>query len=52
MGSIQAEKELDAYVREHMSSYKIPRVYHFIEALPRNNMGKISKLELKQQFAL
>ena len=47
VGAIQAEKELDKYVREHISSYKIPRVYHFIEELPRNQMGKISKLLLK-----
>lgn len=42
-----AESALDAYCREHLSKYKIPRIYKFVEELPRNHMGKISKVQLK-----
>lgn len=48
VSSAVAEKELKAYIREHMSTYKIPRVWKFIDALPKNQMGKVSKKDLKK----
>ena len=45
-----AQKTLDEYCREHLSKYKIPRVYKFVEELPRNHMGKISKVILKKMI--
>ena len=33
--------DLDAWCRERMSSYKVPRVFEFVDSLPRTSMGKI-----------
>ena len=46
----EAEAILDEYAREHMSSYKVPRIWRFVEALPRNQMGKPYKTKLKAAF--
>lgn len=37
----QVRDSLDKYARDKMSNYKVPRVYNFIEEMPRNHMGKI-----------
>jgi bile acid-coenzyme A ligase len=38
--------ELDLYIRARLSSYKIPKSYEFLKALPRNQMGKIRRSDL------
>ena len=43
-------EELNHWIRERMPSYKTPRSYIFIEDLPRNTMGKVTKNELKKLF--
>ena len=43
-------KEINQWLREQMPAYKTPRTYHFIEELPRNAMGKVTKNELKKLF--
>jgi acyl-CoA synthetase (AMP-forming)/AMP-acid ligase II len=42
--------QLTAFCREHLAGYKIPRVVHFMEALPRNASGKILKFELRSRY--
>ncbi|WP_304236672.1 acyl-CoA synthetase [Jiulongibacter sediminis] len=54
-GLIADEKSLDmnqmnAWLREQLPNYKIPRKYVFLEDLPRNVMGKVTKKELKTLF--
>ncbi len=44
-GSVGADA-LIAYARERLAPYKCPRQVHFVEALPRNAMGKIQRSEL------
>jgi len=39
--------ELIAYARERLSTYKCPRAVCFIDAIPRNAMGKIDRSRLK-----
>jgi acyl-coenzyme A synthetase/AMP-(fatty) acid ligase len=39
--------ELIAYCRTQLASFKVPREIHFVEALPRNAMGKLQKHLLK-----
>jgi len=46
-----AKSTIDAFVREQMSNYKVPRIYRFVEKLPRNQMGKVSKVTLKKEHA-
>ena len=39
--------ELKAYTKEHLASYKYPRVIEFLDALPMSATGKILKKELR-----
>ena len=43
-------QELDLWIRERMPAYKIPRKYIIQDDLPRNVMGKVTKVELKRAF--
>jgi len=45
-----AEDELRAWCKERMSPYKVPRIFAFVPALPRNAMGKVTKPEVKKIF--
>ncbi|MGW7557823.1 AMP-binding enzyme, partial [Streptomyces rimosus] len=39
--------ELSDHVARQLAPHKRPRVVHFLEALPRNDMGKILKRDLR-----
>jgi long-chain acyl-CoA synthetase len=43
--------ELTAFCRDRLASFKKPEQFHFVEALPKNQMGKVLKKDLRQQFA-
>jgi long-chain acyl-CoA synthetase len=38
---------LDAFCRQHIARFKRPRHYRFVEALPKNNYGKVLKTALR-----
>ncbi len=40
-------EELIAYTRERLSTYKCPRAVRFIDAIPRNAMGKVDRSALR-----
>ncbi len=40
-----------AEARKHLAPYKCPRLVEFVDALPRNAMGKIDKESLRRRFA-
>ncbi len=42
-------EELDALCLSAMARFKRPRFYVFLEALPKNNYGKVLKTELRRQ---
>jgi malonyl-CoA/methylmalonyl-CoA synthetase len=42
--------DINAWLRERLPGYKVPRLYHFVDELPRNAMGKVTKNELKLMF--
>jgi long-chain acyl-CoA synthetase len=42
-----APKELDALCLSHIARFKRPKDYVFVDALPKNNYGKILKTELR-----
>ena len=44
------EKMIMEFCSQHLSAYKMPKVVHFAEALPKNASGKILKRVLKQQY--
>ena len=40
--------ELKAFLKERLAGYKVPKEFRFLEALPRNESGKVVKRELKE----
>ena len=42
--------ELSIFAHAHLTAYKIPRHYQFRESLPKSNVGKILRRELKEEF--
>ena len=45
------EDELIAFAKEHMASYKYPRVVHVVDELPLGGSGKVLKRQLVQNFS-
>jgi long-chain acyl-CoA synthetase len=39
---------LDAFCIEHMARFKRPKAYHALDALPKNNYGKVLKTALRE----
>ena len=49
-GSSASEQDLDALCLENVARFKRPKVYRFVERLPKNNYGKVLKTELRAQL--
>ncbi len=45
-----SQDEVRDYVREHLASYKTPRVVEFSDSLPREDSGKIFKRRLREPY--
>lgn len=43
------EDELKAYCKEHLTGYKVPKLYEFREELPKTNVGKILRKDLRNE---
>ncbi|MFI1919778.1 acyl-CoA synthetase [Nocardia sp. NPDC020380] len=43
VGDIDDPEQLSAFVTDHLAFHKRPRQIHFVDALPRNAMGKVQK---------
>jgi len=41
---------IKSWLKDQMPPYRIPRKYIFLEDLPRNTLGKVTKKELKNMF--
>ncbi len=48
-GATSTEKEIKAYMKEHLASYKMPKQIKFIEEMPMTATGKVLKRQLKEQ---
>lgn len=46
------QNEIISYLKKNLSSFKIPKKIYFVESLPRNEMGKISKSKILQLLNL
>lgn len=44
------EAELAAHCRESLAGYKCPRRWSFVDELPRNEVGKLTKRTLRDQY--
>ncbi|MGV9746990.1 acyl-CoA synthetase [Rhodococcus zopfii] len=42
-----AEAELIVHVKERLAPFKVPKIVHFVDTLPRNQSGKLLKRELR-----
>ncbi len=42
--------ELDSFCLQHVARFKRPRDYQFVDALPKNNYGKVLKRELRERL--
>jgi long-chain acyl-CoA synthetase len=49
-GAPLAEAELDALCLASIARFKRPKEYVFLDALPKNNYGKVLKTELRKRF--
>jgi acyl-CoA synthetase (AMP-forming)/AMP-acid ligase II len=49
-GRSATEDELIAFCKDHIASYKKPKSVDFVDALPKNNYGKILKRELRAKY--
>ncbi|AFV76808.1 acyl-CoA synthetase (AMP-forming)/AMP-acid ligase II [Thermus oshimai JL-2] len=43
------EKDLEAFCRENLAAYKVPRIIRFRESLPKSSVGKVLKRELTKE---
>ncbi len=48
-GAAVTEKELDAWCRERLAAYKVPRKYEFRESLPKTMVGKVLRRKLLEE---
>ena len=46
-----SENELKVALRSHLAGFKIPKIFHVVDSLPRNAGGKITKHVLREKYA-
>ena len=46
-GAPVAEADLDRHCLDRIARFKRPKAYLFVDALPKNNYGKVLKTELR-----
>ncbi|MCX7892874.1 MAG: AMP-binding protein [Burkholderiales bacterium] len=50
-GAALGEAELDRLCLANIARFKRPKAYRFVDALPKNNYGKVLKTELRERLA-
>ena len=45
-----AERELSEFCREHLASYKVPRIWRFVDQFPQTASSKIQKYVLRELY--
>ncbi|HKF35887.1 MAG TPA: AMP-dependent synthetase, partial [Ktedonobacteraceae bacterium] len=49
-GMTVTEEEVNVFCRQHLASYKKPRMVELVPELPKSAYGKILKRELREQY--
>lgn len=49
-GTSMSEADVQAHVKEHLATYKTPKVIEFVDELPREDSGKIFKRKLREPY--
>jgi long-chain acyl-CoA synthetase len=47
-----SEEEIKAYCRQHLAEYKLPHIIEFRGELPKTDVGKVSRRELRDEGAV
>ncbi|WP_017583641.1 AMP-binding enzyme [Nocardiopsis valliformis] len=50
VGDDELADELQAYLRERIAGYKVPRSFDFVDELPRTPSGKLLKHQLRRRY--
>jgi malonyl-CoA/methylmalonyl-CoA synthetase len=50
-GCTLTEDQIIAQLKGNIATFKVPKRVHFVDALPRNAMGKVQKARLREMFA-
>lgn len=50
-GTALDEQQIIAALKQQLAGYKVPKRVFFVDALPRNTMGKVQKNALRERFA-
>ena len=45
-----SERDLREFLLAKVPAWQVPRIWHFMDSLPRNERGKISRAELRRRF--
>ena len=48
-GETITEEEITAYCKERLAAYKVPKIYEFLDELPKSTVGKILRRKLRDQ---
>ncbi len=49
-GANLTEEIIKEFLKPHLATYRIPKIYHFADVLPRTASGKVQKYVLKERF--
>jgi len=52
LSSSSVKAVLTEYLHDKLAKYKTPRVYHIVQAIPRNHLGKVNKKALLKDLQL
>ena len=49
-GGQAPQEELDGLCLQHIARFKRPKVYRYVDSLPKNNYGKVLKTALRERL--
>lgn len=47
-----SKQDIHSFCRENLAKYKVPRYIEFCDSIPKNQLGKILRRELKSEVNL
>ncbi|MEJ2476773.1 MAG: long-chain fatty acid--CoA ligase, partial [Desulfobacterales bacterium] len=47
-GETLTEEEVTRYCKENLAAYKVPKIFEFVDALPKSPVGKVLRRKLKE----
>ncbi|MBT2582587.1 o-succinylbenzoate--CoA ligase [Planococcus sp. ISL-109] len=48
LDDVQAKEQLPSFCRKHLAGYKVPKIFHVVDELPRSASNKLLRRELKK----